>query len=52
MSEDEDHTSVGSYDHKNLVRLIINLSKKTEIDATTLQRVFGQTVFKNLLASL
>lgn len=53
MSEDKGiYTSVGSYDHKNLVRLIINLSKKTEIDATTLQRVFGQTVFKNLLASL
>ncbi len=29
MSEDEGiYTSVGSYDHKNLVKLIINLSKK------------------------
>ena len=53
MSEDEGiYTSVGSYDHKDLVRLIINLSKKTDIDAASLQRVFGQSVFKNLLASL
>ena len=53
MSEDEGiYTSVGSYDHKALVKLIINLSKKTDIDAATLQRVFGQSVFKNLLASL
>ncbi|MEZ8063048.1 MULTISPECIES: heme NO-binding domain-containing protein [Vibrio] len=53
MSEDEGiYTSVGSYDHKNLVKLIINLSKKTNIDAASLQRVFGQSVFKNLLASI
>ena len=53
MSEDEGiYTSVGSYDHKALVKLIINLSKKTGIDAATLQRLFGQSVFKNLLASL
>lgn len=53
MSDDEGiYTSVGSYDHKDLVKLIINLSKKTDIDAASLQRVFGQSVFKNLLDSL
>jgi hypothetical protein len=53
MSEDEGvYTSVGSYDHKQLVKLIVNLSKKTNIDPATLQRVFGKTVFKTLLNSL
>ncbi|MGR5177721.1 heme NO-binding domain-containing protein [Vibrio parahaemolyticus] len=53
MSGDEGiYTAVGSYDHKDLVKLIVNLSKKTNIDATTLQQVFGKTVFKTLLASI
>ncbi|MBW3694836.1 guanylate cyclase [Vibrio sp. T187] len=53
MSEDEGvYTSVGSYDHRNLVKMIINLSKKTEIEPATLQRVFGESVFKNLLSTL
>ncbi len=53
MSEDEGvYTSVGSYDHKQLVKLIVNLSKKTNIDPETLQKVFGKTVFKTLLNSL
>jgi hypothetical protein len=53
MSDDEGvYTSVGSYDHRDLVKLIVNLSKKTEIDAGTLQQVFGQTVFKALLNSM
>lgn len=53
MSGDEGiYTAVGSYDHKDLVKLIVNLSKKTNIDAATLQQVFGKTVFKTLLASI
>jgi len=53
MSQDEGiYTSVGSYDHKQLVKLIINLSKKTSIPAEELQRVFGQSIFSHLLASL
>jgi hypothetical protein len=53
MSEDEGiYTSVGSYDHKKLVKLIVNLSKKTGIEPSTLQTVFGRTVFKTLLSSL
>lgn len=51
MSGDEGiYTAVGSYDHKDLVKLIVNLSKKTNIDAATLQQVFGKTVFKTLFA--
>ncbi|MGF1778666.1 heme NO-binding domain-containing protein [Vibrio nomapromontoriensis] len=53
MSGDEGvYTSVGSYDHRDLVKLIVNLSKKTNIDPATLQQVFGQTVFNALLRSL
>ncbi|MGR5094508.1 heme NO-binding domain-containing protein [Vibrio maritimus] len=53
MSGDEGvYTAVGSYDHKDLVKLIVNLSKKTNIDPATLQQVFGQTVFKTLLNSI
>ncbi|WP_394247147.1 heme NO-binding domain-containing protein [Vibrio profundi] len=53
LSDDQGvYTSVGSYDHRNLVKLIVNLSKKTNIDPATLQSVFGEAVFKNLLASL
>ncbi|RSD32570.1 heme NO-binding domain-containing protein [Vibrio pectenicida] len=46
------YTAVGSYDHKDLVRLIVQLSKQTGIDAEELQRVFGQSVFENLYQSL
>lgn len=53
MSGDEGiYTAVGSYDHKDLVKLIVNLSKKTNIDPATLQQVFGQTVFKTLLNAI
>lgn len=45
-------TSVGSYDHTRLVKLIISLSRKTNISVEDLQRVFGQSVFDNLYASL
>ncbi|MCK6261824.1 heme NO-binding domain-containing protein [Vibrio sp. ZSDE26] len=46
------YTSVGSYDHKALVSLIVSLSKKTEISGEQLQQVFGKSVFKNLLKTL
>ncbi|MBA5761613.1 heme NO-binding domain-containing protein [Vibrio sp. 404] len=46
------YTTVGSYDHKQLVKLIIELSKITELPAETLQQVFGQSVFKNLYSTL
>ena len=46
------YTSVGSYDHRDLVSLIISLSKLTKTSAEELQRVFGQAVFINLYNSL
>lgn len=53
MSEDEGiYTSVGSYDHHSLVKLIVSLSKTTDIPPEALQEVFGETVFINLLNTL
>lgn len=53
MSEDDGvYTAVGSYDHRDLVKLIVNLSKKTGIDAGTLQQVFGKVAFQALLRSI
>ncbi|OIQ26606.1 heme NO-binding domain-containing protein [uncultured Vibrio sp.] len=46
------YTSVGSYDHKALVALIVALSKKTNVSSEDLQQVFGQSVFLNLLKTL
>ncbi|MGC9400992.1 heme NO-binding domain-containing protein [Vibrio genomosp. F10] len=46
------YTSVGSYDHKALVKLIVTLSKKTDIPSEQLQEVFGQSVFITLYKSM
>lgn len=46
------YTSVGSYDHHSLVKLIVNLSKTTDIPAEKLQEVFGESVFLNLLGTM
>lgn len=46
------YTAVGSYDHKDLVKLIITLSKITDVAATDLQEVYGKAVFSRLLKSL
>ncbi|MFA0413848.1 heme NO-binding domain-containing protein [Vibrio renipiscarius] len=52
-AEDEGvYTSVGSYDHRSLVKLIVLLSQKTGISPEDLQQVFGQSVFLNLYAAL
>ncbi|WP_047044243.1 heme NO-binding domain-containing protein [Vibrio mexicanus] len=53
LAEDEGiYTSVGSYDHRDLVKLIVQLSKVTDIPPETLQQVFGKSVFKNLYQAL
>lgn len=53
LSENEGiYTSVGSYDHKELVKLIVNLAKTTDIPAGQLQEVFGEALFLKLLATL
>ncbi|MFM2590231.1 heme NO-binding domain-containing protein [Vibrio sp. TBV020] len=46
------YTAVGSYDHRNLVKLIVQLSKHSGISPEELQRVFGQSVFNNLYNTL
>ena len=52
LSNDEGvYTSVGSYDHRDLVKLIVNLSKVSDIPVEKLQEVFGECVFENLLKS-
>lgn len=53
LSNDEGiYTSVGSYDHRDLVKLIVNLSKVSHIPVEKLQEVFGECVFQNLLKSI
>ncbi|WP_070965329.1 heme NO-binding domain-containing protein [Vibrio sonorensis] len=46
------YTSVGSYDHKDLVKLIVSLSKETGIAPEALQTVFGKATFMNLYKSV
>lgn len=46
------YTAVGSYDHRQLVKLIVELSKQSGIPPEELQRVFGQVVFSNLYNTL
>lgn len=46
------YTSVGSYDHRDLVKLIVQLSKESGISPEDLQKVFGQSVFNNLYSTL
>lgn len=46
------YTAVGSYDHRDLVKLIIALSKITGVSPEALQEVYGEAVFNSLLESL
>jgi len=46
------YTSIGNYDHLNLVKLIISLSNLTNISIQSLQRVYGKSTFINLLNSM
>ena len=53
LSNDEGiYTSAGSYDHRELIKLIVNLSKVSDIPVEKLQEVFGEYVFQNLLKSI
>lgn len=40
------YTSVGSYDHREMLNLVTNLSKKTNIPVPDLARVFGSYLFE------
>ncbi|MCL1140666.1 heme NO-binding domain-containing protein [Shewanella pneumatophori] len=46
------YTAVGTYDHKDLVKLIVTLSKLTGISAEDLQQVYGKSIFKTLYNSM
>ncbi len=46
------YTSVGSYDHRELVRLISSLSAITGHSVASLQELFGEAVFPRLLSNL
>jgi len=46
------YTSTGTYDHLNLVKLIITLSKLTNISVESLQTIYGKSAFISLLNSM
>ncbi|NRD73723.1 heme NO-binding domain-containing protein [Shewanella sp. VB17] len=46
------YTSVGTYDHLALVKLIVSLSKLTGISVEQLQEVYGKSIFINLYQSM
>ena len=39
------YTAVGTYDHMEIVQLVVALSKETGIDPTTLVQAFGKYLF-------
>jgi hypothetical protein len=39
------YTAVGTYDHKELVSMVVALSKRTNIPATDLVAIFGENMF-------
>lgn len=46
------YTAVGSYDHQQLIKLIMSLSHITNIPPQQLQQTYGRLVFPTLLQSL
>jgi len=46
------YTRVGTYDHKDLVKLIVSLSKLTGVSIEELQQVYGKSVFQTLYRSM
>lgn len=51
-NDEGSYTSVGTYDHKDLVKLIISLSKLTGISIEDLQQVYGKSIFLTLFKSM
>ena len=55
LDENQDegvYTTVGTYDHKALIKLIMTLSKLTGISAEDLQVVYGESIFNTLYNSM
>ena len=46
------YTAIGSYDHRQLIKLIMSLSHITNIPASQLQQTYGRLVFPVLLRAL
>ncbi|PSU34938.1 heme NO-binding domain-containing protein [Photobacterium lutimaris] len=46
------YTTVGSYDHRILVKMIVCLSKITDISSEALQEVYGEALFVRLLSTM
>lgn len=46
------YTAVGSYDHRQLIKLIMSLSRITNIPTSQLQQTYGRLAFPALLQSL
>ena len=46
------YTTIGSYDHRRLIKLIMSLSHITHIPAQDLQQTYGRLVFPALLQAL
>lgn len=42
LPNDGAYTSVGTYDHMELIRMVVHLSNRTDIPADTLVQVFGE----------
>ena len=42
------YTAVGTYDHKELVRMVSNLSTTVDVPVSTLLQTFGKRTFKHL----
>ena len=45
------YTAIGTYDHAEIIQLLMNLSGKTEIDPQLLLTEFGEYLFDTFLAS-
>ncbi|GIU05083.1 guanylate cyclase [Shewanella sp. c952] len=46
------YTSVGTYDHNDLIKLIVSLSKLTGVSIEELQEIYGKSVFITLFNSM
>ena len=46
------YTSVGTYDHHDLIKLIVSLSKLTGVSIEDLQEIYGKSVFITLFNSM
>lgn len=45
------YTSIGTYDHSEIVNLVVNLSKQTKTDIEVLLHAFGRYLFDTFLKS-